>query len=471
MRSLIKNWAFLLTSNVGQSVFGFFVFIILARVLSPEGYGAFSALLALTSLVTVFVNNLSTNLVITREITLHPDATAGILKFVYPIRLFSFIIGASALVIYLINYEAYSTSLIIGSVVIVGSIVLWDMIESIVFGHFVTKYTTVISLAASLVWLGLMLIIPHKYLNVTMVLWIYALIMMIRASIYFVVGYKKYIKNNTTTPKIGFRNILLMSGPYLWMRLIATFTDQIPILMLNQQLGSIEVGYFSVGNRLIMPITLTVTTALRAAFPFMTKLYHDDSEKFNSGTVRGFSYVLILASIIAALLSITSELWIPVIFGVAYQNSIAVFNFQAWFGALLCFDLMLSTILSSTYRQRVLAIVTTIDVLIVFPLIWWGVKHGAEGVAIAKLSGVLVTTLFHIFVIAKTLQVPLLSPKFISSVVFFLAMLVISLVNISLYSKIMLVSLLIIMFIIPRNSPLKEIYTMILKIIKTKIVK
>ncbi|MBU1013317.1 MAG: oligosaccharide flippase family protein [Bacteroidetes bacterium] len=98
--SLIKNWSYLLLSDVSQAVIGFFVFMFLARKLNPEGYGTLNALLALASLFSIFAMNVSANLVISREITLRPKTTAGIFMITFPIRMVSLVISILALVFY-----------------------------------------------------------------------------------------------------------------------------------------------------------------------------------------------------------------------------------------------------------------------------------------------------------------------------------------------------------------------------------
>jgi len=99
LSKLIKNWSYLLLSDISQAVISFFVFMFLARKLNPEGYGTLNALLA-ASLFSVFALNVSTNQVISREITLRPKTTAGIFRIAFPIRMISLVIAILALVIH-----------------------------------------------------------------------------------------------------------------------------------------------------------------------------------------------------------------------------------------------------------------------------------------------------------------------------------------------------------------------------------
>jgi O-antigen/teichoic acid export membrane protein len=247
-----------------------------------------------------------------------------------------------------------------------------------------------------------------------------------------------------------------MSLPYLWMRVFSAFSDQIPVLLLNKQSGNIQVGYFAVGFRLIIPITLAISTGLRAIFPFFTKLYFEDKAEFDRKLINGFGFVLIWGTIVATLLVTTSQIWIPIVLGKAYINAIAPFNILAWFGVGLSFDMVLSTVLSSTYKQNTLAIITTIDFLVMFPLLYLGSKYGATGLANAKLFGMLIVILYHIIVIVKLLRINISNISFYASFIFFLAMMFTNIFIDSLLVKIILSLLIFLVLFSIKKSPLRQ---------------
>lgn len=470
MSRLIKNWSYLLLSDISQAVISFFVFMILARKLNPEGYGTLNALLALASLFSVFALNVSANQVISREVTLQPKTTASIFRIAFPIRMISLVIAILALALYETYLGETNYGLIAATALIVSSTVLWDLAESIAFGHFVTKLTTIVSISASFIWLTIVILLPARNLNVTLVIWLYACLFIIRGVVYIVLSYTKFARGNNDESVINIRNVIIMSMPYLWMRVVGTFGEQIPILLLKGYSGAAEVGYFAVGNRFVMPITLAVTTGLRAVFPFMTKLFHEDKEKFKQKLVDGFTFILVIGASIAAILTISSGIWFPLFFGNAYQKAIEAFNYQAWFGVLLSFDLLLSTVLSSTYRQKVLAIITTIDVFIVFPLLYLGARDGAEGMAIAKLAGVLITVMYHIIVVIFVLKIKLNSRPFILSCLYFLTLMITSVFIKEFVIKLVIVGVTIGFFSLIKTSPLRDLGKLVVdKIRKNKL--
>lgn len=457
MSKLIRNWSYLLLSDISQAVISFFVFLFLARKLNPAGYGTLNALLALASLFSVFALNVSSNQVISREVTLWPKTTAGIFRIAFPIRMISLVITILALVLYQTYFGETNYGLIAATALIVASTVLWDLAESIAFGHFVTKLTTVVSISASFIWLIIVVLLPSRDLNVTLVIWLYAGLFIIRGIVYIIISYLKFVRGNNEKSVINLRNVVLMSMPFLWMRVVGTFGEQIPILLLKGYSGAAEVGYYAVGNRFIMPITLAVTTGLRAVFPFMTKLFYENKEKFKARLIEGFTFIFIIGGTISALLSITSGIWLPLFFGKAYQKAIEAFNYQAWFGVLLCFDLLLSTVLSSTYRQKTLAIITTIDIFIVFPLLYFGTQYGAEGMAIAKLVGVLITTFYHIIVVIFVLKIKLNSKPFMLSNIYFVILMIASVFLKDMTIKLIIIGMTLVTFSVMKSSPLRKL--------------
>ena len=118
--------------------------IFLAKKLSPEGYGEFNIILSIVALFSVFANS-GMNLVLTREVTLNIKSSKAIFSLIVPIRIFSFLISTIALLIYL-HINDFSFSVIyLFSIILILSNNLWDLSQSIAFGHLVTKYTTILN--------------------------------------------------------------------------------------------------------------------------------------------------------------------------------------------------------------------------------------------------------------------------------------------------------------------------------------
>ena len=183
---------------------------------------------------------------------------------------------------------------------------------------------------------------------------------------------------------------------------------------------------------------------------------------------RFFTFIFIIGSTISVILTISSGIWLPLFIGNAYSKAIDAFNFQAWFGILLCFDLLLSTVLSSTYKQKALAIITTIDIFIVFPLLYFGSRYGANGMAIAKLIGALITVLYHIGVVYFILKINLNSKPFILAIIYFFIFLITSIFFTNMIIKLSIIGLVLIFYSLYSSSPLVILGNMAISKIKIK---
>ena len=461
MNKILKNWSYLLFSDISQAIMSFIVFIFLARMMAPEEYGSLNALLALVALFSTFAIQSSSSKVLIREVTLKPKTTSSIFRTVFIIRTISFIIAITGLIIYSIWGNLNASNYLPWLVIIILSNLIWDLSESIAFGHFVTKFTTIISMGASVIWLGTIMILPEDNITVYIIIKLYACVFLLRGLMYMAISYKKFISTNNEPSLISFRNILLMSAPFFWMRMIGTFGDQIPILLLEKNSNSEEVAFFAVGYKFVFPIIIAVTTGMRALFPFMTKLYNENREKFNDKTLQGFTFILVLGSILAALLTLTSIIWLPFLFGNSYLQATVAFNYQAWLGVLLCMDLLLAAMLSSSYRQNILAFITTIDVLIIFPLLYLGSFYGAEGMALLKLLAMIITSIFHVIIMVKKINLNLNSKEFLTAGVLFITLMASSIFIQIILLKTIIIFVIIITYTIVNKSYIGNIYLLI----------
>jgi hypothetical protein len=145
---------------------------------------------------------------------------------------------------------------------------------------------------------------------------------------------------------------------------------------------------------------------------------------------------------------------------------------MAWFAVLLSFDLLLSTSLSSTYQQKTLAIITSIDFLIIFPIFYLGAKYGALGFANAKLIGSGIVGIYHVIVFNKVLNLNLKISQMFSGFLFFLLMFLISTYLDNLTVKLISITIVFATYLLIKESPLRQNLVLLKNIlIKMNIIK
>lgn len=465
MKRLYKNWAYLLISSMFSTTINFFTFIFLAKKLSTDNYGTFNTLIATVTLFTTFANNIAAGTVINREIVLQPRGGKHILKTASYMRAIGFGLASIGLIVYQSLTSGNDGVIMISLIVLLLSNVYSELYEQIAFGYFITKFSTILNIAVAIIWLSIVLIIPLKYSTLMLLFLIYSLIMIVKSVCYWFID-KKILYENNEKSNISTRKILNMSIPYLWMRIIGALGDQIPILMLNGSAGASQVAYYSVGSKFVLPITLMISTGINALFPFMTKLYKEDIETYKKKMVMGFSFVFIFGSTVAAFLTVSSSYWLIWIMGKRYALAVEAFNYQVWFAVCLGFDLILSMIFSSSYRQKVLAIITTIDILILIPILYFAMPYGAKGVAMAKLISALVSVIYHLFVVFFALKIRINNASFYLSCAYFFIFLFISMLEVHIWIKSLLFIIVIFIYMVFKNSPLRSLIRLIINKLK-----
>lgn len=456
MNKLYKNWGYLLFSNAFSTGIGFFTFVFLARKLSPDGYGEFSTLIAAVTLFSTLANNIVSGTVVNREIVTQPGSGKDLVKKAIYLRALGFLIASIALIIYQYFIGKNEGLILIYVIVLLLANIAWELFEQIAFGFFVTKITTLLKISLSIIWLVAVVITPLEYSTVILFFSLYSIITLISSICYWLFDIKLLSKKDEKS-NVSTKQLIGMSMPYLWMRILGAFGDQVPILLLSGYSGTAQVAYYSVGYKFVLPITLMINTGISAIFPYLTKLYREDIELFKEKVGIGLASILILGSTAAAFLTATSSYWLIWILGKGYTSSVEAFNYQVWFAVCLGFDLILSMVFSSSYRQNVLAIITMVDIVILLPIMFFALPYGAKGVAIAKLVGVIISIFYHIIVAVFFLKIKLNNSMFILSCCYFLILINISMFIAQIWVKISLLIIIMTVFIIIKRSPVRRL--------------
>lgn len=408
MKKIFVNWGFLLASDVVQQLSGFAVLILLARKLSPAGYGEFNVIISLAMIFSV-ISNVGMSQVLIREITLTPKDGRSIVAKVAPARILSFSLAVFALLTYHYSFgSGVSSQLLFFVVAIIFNLSLWDISESVAFGNKVTKYSSILNISFSICWLLAILLFPESFFNLTAVLFAFCLLNFLKSLRYVWLATKVFLKrpeDGLTDSCVTGKEILYMSLPYLWLMGICTLSNQLPVQLLNINADPSQVGFYSVGNKLMIPIVVAISTAFKAIFPFMTEVYKKNQEKFGQYIKEGFGFIITFGTVIAVALSLTSKYWIVFVFGDEYAPAVVVFGFLIWFGVVSIMDSLLSLALSSSYRQKTLAVLATIDFVIILPMFYFGSFYGAYGLSLMKLIAGLLILLYHWVVFVKALHI------------------------------------------------------------------
>lgn len=469
MSKLIKNWSYLLVSDVIQQMVGFFVVILLARKLSPDGYGLYNVIISVATIFSVVAHFGMSNVVI-RELSLKPETTASFIKkIIIPFRIGSFVLAIIAFLIYNTVTLTTDNQWLLYVVLIILNLSLWNFSESIAFGHEVTKYSSILNIIVSIGWLIAIVLIPENLLNIKTIILVYCLLHFVKAFSYLLIIAKNFYrpeKFNSSNVSVSRSHFLKMVLPYIWLLFIVTLGSQLPIQFLNLNSNLNEVGFYAVGFKLMVPVSIAVGTAFKAIFPAFTRLYANNKSEFENKLKLGFNLIIISGTIIAIITSLTSIYWLPLVFGKEYSSAVIVFNLLIWFSVISILDSLLSNGLSSAYKEKVLAFIATIDIVILLPFLYYASSFGAWGLALVKLITGVIFLGYHLYVFIRVLKVKIFNKELLILLVFyFSAMGVCLLIENGIY-QLLSITILLIFLVSIKNSPLISTYNYVRQKIK-----
>lgn len=406
MGKYLKNWGFLAGSDLVSQAFGFLIIVKLAKILSPDNFGVYNIVLALSSIFAILANFGMTQVII-RTIAKFPFSTSKFLKNLLPLRIAT--IGITIIVSYIYNLISKDVSfyILLGTILLTVDTSVWDYVESVSFGKKITTFTSVINITFTIIWAAFVFITPHDLLTLSNVIIIYCVVTTLKSVIVVFVSLRKNIYESVGEDgeyEFNRADFFKESLPYLWLWGIGVFVNQVPLLLLNKHSHISEVGFFSVGSKLIIPLTTLVSTIFRALFPFMSEFYHKDKLKFNKIIVILYTFIVVIGSSIAFCATLLSRFIIPMLFGKQYVSSVGSFNYLIWSAVIYSIDLMIGNVLSAANKQGLLAKLATIDLLIGFPLMYFGSYYGSTGLALSRLAFIIIAMTYHWIILIRLIS-------------------------------------------------------------------
>lgn len=389
-----RNWSFLVVSNLLCQMLGMLATIRIARVLLPERYGQYNLVQAFAG-IGVVLAGLGFRHVVIREIARHPEQSGLLLRVTFFVRLVIWIIVGLGMFIYT---QSYQTSLdgnfFVAIIVIMVGISSWEILENIAFGLERMEFTAGINLAGSVVWCVVAWTVPVVWITALNVSLAFALLQIIEVPIYYIALLRGGILPHATM-KAPVLKLLHEGAPFYWLALLTMATNQIPVLLLANSAGQVEIGYFNAALRLVMPMQMLALTALSALYPSLSQSYLDNGALFMSKIEHIFIGIIVIGTSAALIATLLRKELVLFLFGIAYEYSSDVMVFQIWFLVFGAIYAMIGTVLAASDNQVLLMRLSTCYAIISIPILWWFSRWGAIGIAAGLLVSSLVNFFYH----------------------------------------------------------------------------
>lgn len=379
---ILKNWSILTASNLAGQILGMFATIIVARSLIPAEYGYYSLIMIYADMGLI-IAGLGMRQILIREVSRNPEFARQYLK---KIALIQFLVSIPVVVFIIVRFQFTHEDLhtaSAASVVLMYSLLMWQLFNGIAFSHENFTMPALINLAERMVWLLVLWLLPKQWLNLTNIAFIFVSIQLAGS---FLLMYLVYSKNYLApVVKKSSVNLIKMAAPLYWVELLVIITDQLPILFLSSNSPSEEVGFFYASLKLILPVEMMIMTLLLVIMPSLSKA-HGDSLLFNRLVKNSIMAIIIIGIAVASVTTILSTEIIYIIFGERYEATVMVLSYQVWFAIIVALLDFMGTALIASNNQKKLGIISTIAAFVYVPIMWYSSYYGAIGLAIGFLT-------------------------------------------------------------------------------------
>jgi len=410
-KSFVRNFSVLLSANLLVSLIGMVTSIYIARVLSPMHYGEYAVIISIVGMFQVLAS-LGLPSTIMRTIARNQDQSKSIFRASIWAYSGGFFIASFFLLLYmLLANETNSGFMIVLMILSLFSQSLWNAFQNVAFGMQRMEYSGSINLVLTSTIFLVYLIIPKKHISVELVFMVIVISQFAKDFLYYFFFKKDKLLTGEIFVGTNFRTDALQlvkdSLPFLIMGGFAMLSNQMPILFLNANSGAEQVAYFNTANKLLLPITLFITTAMTALFPDLSKLYLSDKEAYKEKIKTALFAIALLGVFGAITVSFFRSEIVFLLYGKAYQNTGLVMAYQCWFIIAFAFFCFFGSVFSSSDKQKLLSILSIAYAVVSVPILWVGSYYGAEYLSLAFIISAVINMSYHWYFMQKILPTPL----------------------------------------------------------------
>lgn len=414
-RKILRNWSLLTVSNIVQQGLGFLVLIPIARALELSEYGTFTLILTAVGIAQVF-SSLAARMVVIREVARNGNNLPLIARKTLYLAMLGFSGAGAPLVAYLyLGEKIASPALLSISVLLLLSQILWNYAEPLTFGKEQMQFSSIIGSVFAAIWAGLVFLSPGLILDLTSLLFIYALTQSARSLVYlFFIWRAEYFKAAAGAPadaSIGYRSILSQSLPLYFSGILNVSITQLPILFLAANSGPVEVAYYGLGSKVSLPFILVSSNLINAVYPLLSRLFRDgDRASLASHLKTLFTAVWLLGIGVGFILSVFSADIIRAVFGSKFESAAPVFSMLLWVTLNHLIHSCMGLVFLAADKERLMVKLSVFNGLVTGISAYAGSFHGASGLAVGIFLGLSLSYLIHWHFVQNLVRIPMGKP-------------------------------------------------------------
>lgn len=378
---VFRNFSYLTIGSLLSQLIGIITIIKITKIFSPVNYGIYTFLMSQGTLLFVIADLGITNIII-RNIARDNLRTKNLIINGAIIRFISVLVFT---LLYLF-YNFFFGNLNQEQILLVSSFALINcfshLFEIAFIGNQKMLAISLINLSYSLAWFLTVYLLPIQSVNVNFLFCVFLILNIIKAIISLVVlKYQKLLIGEIQSFGFSSKELVRESWPYFSLLLITIPTNYLSNNFLELNSKIIEVGYFNLSQKLLLPVNMILGFALSAIFPNLSSIWINDKKRFYQLVSIGFRYFMITAILLCFIFTLFVREIVTLLFNPNFLPAVKVCQLQVWFAFLMAIFSLMGTILGAINKEKSILKFGFINTLISTPMLYYGSKYGAFGLS------------------------------------------------------------------------------------------
>ena len=378
-QSFIFNFLTLAFGNFMQNIANLFINMYLARALEPYGFGEYGVLITWANILLTF-SSFGVDQVITRSVAIDQANSRYYFTISNIIRLWGIILTSLLFLLYCRYVEEIEHIYLVFIICNTIFLSFWNSIQSITFGMKRMESTGLINAAGSFLILLIYIFMPQSLTNVLTVYIIFVLIQMFKDVVYLFRSTSINVFKNEDGKSISMIDIcdyFKESLPFYLLAIFGLFTNQLPVIFLSENSGTVEVAYFNSANKLLVPLSTLLTSMFLALFPKLVEERQESAKRFITDTNQVLLFIVLIGTFCCFCISLFRDDLVYLLYGEKYRGTGLIMLSQCWYVTYFSILSLFGNLYVVIKKDNILAYVSFLNAIIWTPLIWFGSMHGA----------------------------------------------------------------------------------------------
>jgi O-antigen/teichoic acid export membrane protein len=356
---ITRNTGVLLIAQVISIALSLVFFILLARRLGSTSLGEYTFAFDIAGVFLIF-SDLGLATLIVKEVAKDKKKAQEYLSGIFSLKLFATSIFAAASVLYVAITAASAETVLIFSIVMLGSFFnsLTEPFKNIFLAYEKHQYYAAITLFERVLSVGLGLFLLFTGKGLVQILWAFAFSYFLTFIVSCLLAWAKITRFSVSTNFIAIMSFLKSSWPFLLSFLFMSIYYATGTAMLTWMTNYAIVGWYGASYRLVNNLSFIPLIVVTALFPTMAKFHIEDKKMLQVLYQKAFNYLAIIAIPLAIGVTLLAGKIVMTIYGPQYVHSIPVLRLLIWAEVFIFFNYVMGYLLNATDKQLWFTITT-----------------------------------------------------------------------------------------------------------------